>query len=145
VTVRETGCVAGTRPPQGAPVRRTRPASILQPERDYAEIGLWILLVPGRPRFRLDHEADARDASASLSSDGSRMTAMHEPARYQVRQIQRAVGPYGKTIWKITFHRVGAPSETLELTVHSAIFSGMDLDAEYTGEDLVRLREAGGG
>ena len=70
---------------------------------------------------------------------------MHEPARYQVRQIQRGTGPYGKTIWKITFQRVGAPGETLDVMVRSAIFSAMDLDADYTAEDLVRLREAGGG
>jgi hypothetical protein len=67
-----------------------------------------------------------------------------EPARYQVRQVQRRTGPYGKPIWKITFQRVGAPRETVDLTVHSVIFSGMDLDAEYTAEDLVRLRDAGG-
>jgi hypothetical protein len=63
-----------------------------------------------------------------------------EPARYRIHQIQRSTGPYGKAIWKITFHRVGAERETLDLTVHSSIFSTMDLDAEYTAEDLVRLR-----
>jgi hypothetical protein len=76
---------------------------------------------------------------------GSEWDVMFEPARYQIRQIQRTTGPYGKALWKITFKLVGKEGETLDVMVRSAIFSTLDLDGEYTAEDLVRLREAGGG
>jgi hypothetical protein len=39
---------------------------------------------------------------------------------------------------------VGAERRTVDLKVHSWTFATMDLDAEYTAEDLVSLREAGG-
>jgi hypothetical protein len=67
-----------------------------------------------------------------------------EPARYHVHTVQRSSGPYGKTIWRVTFLRVGSRRETLDVTLHSAVFATLDLEAIFTAEDLMRLREAGG-
>jgi hypothetical protein len=48
-------------------------------------------------------------------------------------------------VWTIAFIREGDDHDTLGLTLHSAVFSGVALEATYTAKDLMRLRELGGG
>ena len=43
-------------------------------------------------------------------------------------------------MWQLRFSRVGALTEEVDVTVHSAVFAGLDLDGVFTAEDLMRLR-----
>ena len=59
---------------------------------------------------------------------------------YRVRTVEREASPAGHSTWRITFSRVGSPDGEVDVTVHSAIFAGLDLDGIFTTEDLMRLR-----
>lgn len=65
--------------------------------------------------------------------------------RYHVRHVERVTSPSGGSSWKLTFLRLGRPElATIEMKVNSAVFSAMDLEAVYSAQDLIRLRDLGG-
>ena len=67
-------------------------------------------------------------------------TARVDVPYYRVRTVEREASASRHSTWRITFSRVGSPGAEIEVTVHSAIFAGLDLDGVFTTEDLMRLR-----
>jgi hypothetical protein len=60
---------------------------------------------------------------------------------YRVLTVERQPLRSGQSAWRISFSRVGAPDGKIDVTVHSAIFAGLDLDAIFSAKDLMRLRQ----
>ena len=67
---------------------------------------------------------------------------MDEFAPYQVQDVERSTLPTGKSTWRVRFLRE-QEREILDLTMDSVAFVALDLDRNYTVEDLIQLKEGG--
>jgi hypothetical protein len=62
--------------------------------------------------------------------------------RYRVQNVDRSTSPGQTSRWTLRFVRWGPSDDpgVIEVTVPSAVFAGLDLDGDYTREQVETLK-----